>query len=122
MDKNIFDDFKRELIQKNDLVSVVSKYVPLERKGRYFWCRCPFHGEKTPSLCINEFDNFFYCFGCHVGGDVISFVMQIETQSYMEAIRTLAGWANMEVPNTFEGANATEIALATKRKNGLTFL
>jgi len=122
MDKNIFDDFKRELIQKNDLVSVVSKYVPLERKGRYFWCRCPFHGEKTPSLCINEFDNFFYCFGCHVGGDVISFVMQIETQSYMEAIRTLAGWANMEVPNTFEGANATEIALATKRKNRLTSL
>lgn len=122
MDKNLFDDFKRELIQKNDLVSVVSKYVPLERKGRYFWCRCPFHGEKTPSLCINEFDNFFYCFGCHVGGDVISFVMKIESQSYMEAIRTLAGWANMEVPNSFEGASATEIAMATKRKNRLTSL
>lgn len=115
---NTFEDFKRELIQKNDLVSVVSKYVQLERKGRYYWCRCPFHGEKTPSLCINDIDNFFYCFGCHVGGNVINFVMQIETLSFMEAVKLLAEWANMELPETYEN-NSADIAKAKKRRDRL---
>lgn len=122
MEKESFEDFKRELIQKNDLVSVISKYAPLERKGRYYWCRCPFHGEKTASLCINDIDNFFYCFGCHVGGNVISFVMQIESQSFMEAVRTLAGWANMEMPEDFEGSSGIDIAKAKKRKDRLVSL
>ena len=117
------EEFKRELKQKNDIVSVASKYVQLERKGRYFWCRCPFHGEKTPSLCINDLDNMFYCYGCHLGGDVIKFVMQIESQSFVEAVKTLAGWANMEVPQSFENSSSgTDIALAKKRKDRLISL
>ena len=123
LEKNSFEDFKAELKQKNDLVSVASKYVQLERKGRYYWCRCPFHGEKTPSLCINDIDGMFYCYGCHVGGDVIKFVMQIETQSFVEAVKTLASWANMEVPESFENTgNGTDIALAKKRKDRLVSL
>jgi DNA primase len=123
LEKDSFEDFKRELKQKNDLVSVASKYVALERKGRYYWCRCPFHGEKTPSLCINDIDGMFYCYGCHVGGDVIKFVMQIESQSFIEAIKTLAGWANMEVPESFDGTgNNGNIALAKKRKDRLISL
>lgn len=123
MERDSFEDFKTELKQKNDLVSVVSKYVQLERKGRYYWCRCPFHGEKTPSLCINDIDNMFYCYGCHVGGDVIKFVMQIETLSFVEAVKTLASWANMEVPESFENSgNGTDIALAKKRKDRLVSL
>lgn len=122
MEKQTLDDFKQELKQKNDIVSVVSKYVSLERKGRYYWCRCPFHGEKTPSLCINDVDNMFYCYGCHVGGDVIKFVMQIESQTFVEAIKTLASWANMEVPDSFESSSGTDIALAKKRKDRLISL
>ena len=123
MEKESFEDFKSELKQKNDLVSVASKYVTLERKGRYYWCRCPFHGEKTPSLCINDIDNMFYCYGCHAGGDVIKFVMQIETLSFVEAVKTLASWANMEVPESFENSkNGTDIALAKKRKDRLVSL
>ena len=123
MDRENLEDFKRELKQKNDIVNVVSKYVQLERKGRYYWCRCPFHGEKTPSLCINDIDNMFYCYGCHVGGDVIKFVMQIESQTFVEAVKTLAGWANMEVPESFENSGAgTDIALAKKRKDRLIAL
>ena len=76
MEKDTFDNFLTELRQKNDLVSIASRYVQLERRGRYYWCRCPFHGEKTPSLCINDIDSFFYCYGCHTGGDVITFVIQ----------------------------------------------
>ena len=123
MNNNSFEEFKTELKQKNDLVSVFSKYVNLERKGRYYWCRCPFHGEKTPSLSINEIDNIFYCYGCHVGGDVIKFVMQIESLSFIEAIKLLASWVNMEVPENFEGVgNSEDIAKAKKRKDRLVSL
>ena len=123
MNNNSFEEFKTELKQKNDLVSVFSKYVSLERKGRYYWCRCPFHGEKTPSLSINDIDNMFYCYGCHVGGDVIKFVMQIESLSFVEAIKLLASWANMEVPENFEGSgNNEDIAKAKKRKDRLVSL
>ena len=122
MEKGTFDDFLRELKQKNDLVSIASKYVQLERKGRYYWCRCPFHGEKTPSLCINDMDSFYYCYGCHTAGDVITFVMNIETLSYIEAVKTLAEWANMEVPNSFSGRGGEDIEKAKRRKDRLVAL
>ena len=90
--------FIDELKAKNDIVSVVSRYVTLERKGRTYWGRCPFHGEKTPSFAVNENDQFYHCFGCHAGGDVIKFVQEIETLDFMGAINLLAEWAHMEVP------------------------
>lgn len=90
--------FLDELKAKNDIVSVVSRYVTLERKGHTYWGRCPFHGEKTPSFAVNENDQFYHCFGCHVGGDVVKFVQEIESIDFMEAINLLAEWAHMEVP------------------------
>lgn len=123
MDNNSFNDFINEIIQKNDIVSVCSKYVNLERKGRYYWCRCPFHGEKTPSLCINDIDNFFYCYGCHVGGNVIEFVKRIETIEFMDAVKLLASWANIEVPeNLSRNKNNEDFAKAKKRKDRLLAL
>ena len=120
MDNNTFNDFINEIIQKNDIVSICSKYVNLERKGRYYWCRCPFHGEKTPSLCINDVDNFFYCFGCHEGGNVIKFVQRIETLEFMDAVKLLASWANIEVPDNLsrDGDNKDYVE-AKKRKDRL---
>lgn len=123
MDNNTFNDFINEIIQKNDIVSVCSKYVSLERKGRYYWCRCPFHGEKTPSLCINDIDNFFYCYGCHAGGNVIEFIKRIETIEFMDAVKLLASWANIEVPeNLSRNKNSEEFAKAKKRKDRLISL
>lgn len=123
MDNNSFNDFKNEIIQKNDIISVCSKYVPLERKGRYYWCRCPFHGEKTASLCINDIDNFFYCYGCHTGGNVIDFVKRIESIEFMDAIKLLASWANIEVPeNLSRNKNNEDFAKAKKRKDRLISL
>lgn len=122
MGKGSFDDFIAELVQKNDLVSVASKYVQLERKGRYYWCRCPFHGEKTPSLCINDIDNFFYCYGCHVGGNIIHFVMRIESLSFNEAVKVLADWAGIEIPSSFSGSGGENIEQAKKRKDRLVSL
>jgi len=88
-----------ELLHKNDIVSVVSEYVELKPKGRKLWACCPLHGEKTPSFSVSPDKQLFYCFGCHAGGTVIQFVMDIERMTFYEAVQSLANRANMELPN-----------------------
>lgn len=122
MQKNGFEDFIRDLKQRNDLASVASRYLKVERRGRYFWCVCPFHGDKNPSLCISD-DEMFYCYGCHVGGDVIKFVMMIESVEFMDAVKLLASWANVEIPNFSGGkSNSADIEQKKKRKDRLLTL
>ncbi len=95
-------DFVSELKQRNNIVNVVSKYLPLQKKGNNYWGRCPFHIEKTPSFSVNEVDQFYHCFGCKAGGDVIKFVSEMESISYIDAIKLLAEECNLKIPNTFE--------------------
>ena len=92
--------FIEQLKNKNDIVDVVSSYCQLERRGGSYWARCPLpgHMEKTPSFSVNAAGQFFKCFGCGRGGDVIKFIMEIENLNYVEAIRFLAARANMEMP------------------------
>lgn len=92
-----------ELKQKNDIVSIVGKYIRLEKKGGKYWACCPFHNEKTPSFVVSE-DGFFYCFGCKESGDVISFIMKYESCDFGQAIEILAKNAGMEVPK-YTGEN-----------------
>ncbi|HCG58190.1 MAG TPA: DNA primase [Clostridiales bacterium] len=87
-----------ELKRKNDIVSVVSKYVQLEQRGSKFWGCCPFHHEKTPSFCVDPYEGLFHCFGCKEGGDLISFVQKIESCDFHEAITRLAENAKMPLP------------------------
>lgn len=94
-------DFIATLKSKNDIVSVIGKYVRLDKKGRNFWACCPFHHEKTPSFCVNEYEQFYHCFGCGESGDVITFLRKYENLTYMEAIKYLADNVGMELP-TFE--------------------
>lgn len=95
-----FDNrFLEELKNKNDIVDVVGRYVRLEQKGRNFWGRCPFHHEKTPSFCVNSDGQFFNCFGCHKSGDVITFIMEIESLDFMDAVKFLAERVKMELPD-----------------------
>ena len=91
--------FLEELRTRLQVSDVVGKRVPLQRstKGEFKAC-CPFHKEKTPSFTVNDQKGFFYCFGCGATGDVISFVMQHDRLSFMEAIETLASQAGLEVP------------------------
>lgn len=91
--------FIDELKNKNDIVDVISKYVPLERKGSNFMGRCPFHHEKTPSFCVNSDNQFYYCFGCHKSGDVISFIREIEILDFADAVKLLAERAKMPLPD-----------------------
>ena len=94
--------FLEELKSKNDIVDVISAYVPLTRRGNSFWGRCPFHHEKTPSFCVNGTDQFYYCFGCHKSGDVISFIREMESLDFADAVRFLADRAKMPLPELSE--------------------
>ena len=105
-------DWLYQLKQKNNIVSVVERYVRLEKKGRKFWGCCPFHNEKTPSFSVSEEDGLFYCFGCKESGDVISFVMKYESCDFYEAVKILAKNAGMQVPE-FDG----EQNIIEKKKN-----
>lgn len=93
-----FLEWKEKLKAKCSIVSVISKYLTLSRKGKTYWACCPFHHEKTPSFAINEIGQYYHCFGCGTGGDVISFVQKIEGIDYMDAVRMLAKDVNMELP------------------------
>ena len=92
------DDFLRELHDRNDIVSVISTYVPLRRRGKTEVGLCPFHGEKTPSFTVYPETDSFYCFGCGAGGDVISFIKRMENLDYIDAVRFLAERSGLQMP------------------------
>ncbi len=96
------DDTIAEVVSRNNIVDVVGMYVHLTKKGNNHWGLCPFHGEKTASFCVNEAKQMFYCFGCHKGGSVITFLMEYENLTFPEAIQTLAGRVGMDLPEVKE--------------------
>lgn len=92
------DSFLEELRSRVDIESVISPYVNLRRRGKNLVGLCPFHNEKTPSFTVYPENDSFYCFGCGVGGDVITFVRRIENLDYLEAVKMLADRAGMALP------------------------
>ena len=90
--------FLDELTARNPIEDVVGQYVSLKRSGSNLFGLCPFHGEKTASFSVSPDKGIYYCFGCHKGGSVINFQMEIEGLSYPDAVRALAKRAGMEVP------------------------
>ncbi len=96
---NGFDsNFIQQIKDKNDIVTVMSRYLTLTQKGKNFWTCCPFHNERTPSMCVNPLEQFYHCFGCKEHGDVITFIEKIESCDFMTAVEILAKNAGMEVP------------------------
>ena len=90
--------FLDELTARNPIEDVVGQYVSLKRSGANMFGLCPFHGEKTASFSVAPDKGIYYCFGCHKGGSVINFQMEIEGLSYPDAVRALAKRVGMEVP------------------------
>jgi DNA primase len=90
-----------EIRDKSDIIDVISEYLTLKKAGRNFIGLCPFHKEKTPSFTVNRDKQIFYCFGCGEGGNVFSFLMKLNSQSFPEAVRYLAGKRGIVIP---EGA------------------
>ena len=95
---NFSPAFIDELIARNPIEDVVGQYVNLRRAGSNLFGLCPFHGEKTASFSVAPDKGMYYCFGCHKGGGVINFQMEVEGLSYPDAVRALAKRAGMTVP------------------------
>ncbi|MDO4982618.1 MAG: DNA primase [Eubacteriales bacterium] len=97
------ENFMTELTERNDIVSVVSEYVQLNRRGgANMFGLCPFHSEKTPSFSVSPDRQIYHCFGCGKGGGVVNFVMEIENISFPEAVEKLAKRAGMAMPEQSE--------------------
>ncbi|MCR5302664.1 MAG: DNA primase [Lachnospiraceae bacterium] len=94
------DEIIEEVIARNDIVDVISSYVRLNRRGSNYFGLCPFHNEKTGSFSVTPQKRMFYCFGCHVGGNVISFIQRYENMSFTEAVKLLADRAGMKLPES----------------------
>lgn len=92
--EHIIDDIQGRI----DIAELIGRYVPLKRAGRHFKAACPFHKEKTPSFMVNTDKQIFHCFGCGVGGNIFSFLMQHDRLTFPEAVKQLAEHAGVEVP------------------------
>ncbi len=90
--------FIDDLLARTDVVDVIDSRVTLKKKGKDYMACCPFHGEKTPSFSVSQEKQFYYCFGCGASGSALSFLMDYEHLSFVEAIEMLASQAGMEVP------------------------
>mgnify|MGYP005811381849 CR=1 FL=1 len=92
------EEIINDVRQSNDIVDVISQYVHLKRSGRNFFGLCPFHNEKSPSFSVSPDKQIFHCFGCGVGGNVITFVSKIEGLNFVETVQMLAERANIQLP------------------------
>lgn len=97
---NDWREFIEKLLSQVNIVNVISRYVPLKRKGNKHWGCCPFHHEKAPSFVVNEDSQYYYCFGCKESGNAISFIQKIESIERIDAIKMLADEVKMELPQS----------------------
>lgn len=112
---SVHDDFVERVRSSSDILAVISSYVHLKKKGNRYWGCCPFHNEKTPSFSVVPQQGFFYCFGCHAGGNVFKFLSLIENISYYEAIKLQAQRLNIPIPTYHK--NAHELAEEQERND-----
>lgn len=104
------DDLIEEIRVKNDIVDVISGYVKLTRKGSSYFGLCPFHNEKSPSFSVSPGKQMYYCFGCGNGGNVITFIMEYENFTFLEALKFLADRAGTKLPEVEYSREAREQA------------
>ena len=96
------DEVIEEVRTRNDIVSVISQYVRLTKRGGNYFGVCPFHNEKTPSFSVSPGKQMYYCFGCGAGGNVLTFVMQYENYTFTEAMQNLAERVGITLPQAEE--------------------
>ena len=101
-------ELSREISSQTDIADVIGESIRLTRKGNKYWGLCPFHGEKTPSFCVDRDRQMFYCFGCHIGGDVYTFLMKSQGFSFPQAMERLAERAGIQLPKNEEPETVNE--------------
>ncbi len=100
------EELVEEIRMKNDIVDVISGYVRLQRKGSSHFGLCPFHNEKSPSFSVSRSKQMYYCFGCGAGGNVFTFLMEYEHDTFQEAVRALAERAGVKLPEADDSPEA----------------
>jgi hypothetical protein len=103
------DDIVERVREATDIVDLIEEFLPLKRRGRNYWARCPFHQEKTPSFSVSPDKQIFHCFGCQKGGNVFGFVMEYEKLPFPEALKYLAQRAGIELPTHQARTESKEI-------------
>lgn len=104
------EDLVEEIRQRNDIVDVISEHVKLKRTGSNYMGLCPFHNEKSPSFSVSGQKQMYHCFGCGVGGNVFTFVMEYENYSFVEALKYLAERVSIDLPEQEYSAEAKKKA------------
>lgn len=102
------EELIEEVRTRNDIVEVISGYVRLQKKGSNYFGLCPFHNEKSPSFSVSPGKQMYYCFGCGAGGNVITFLMEYENQTFPEAVRMLAQRAGIALPEVDDSKEARQ--------------
>ena len=92
------EDILSEVRSRNEILDVIGSYVKLKRSGATYFGLCPFHNEKTPSFSVTPGKQMFYCFGCHKGGNVITFIQEYENLPFQDAVKMLAERAGISLP------------------------
>src|SRR6187397_1217528 len=110
-----------EVKSKLSVVDVVGETVSLKKAGTTYKGLCPFHGEKTPSFVVTPTRESWHCFGCGLGGDIFSFVMQRDGVAFPEALRTLAGKAGVEIDERTQREDAHKARLRTVLDSAIAF-
>ena len=96
--RTIPEDIIQSIRERADIVETVSAYLRLDKAGQNFKGLCPFHSEKTPSFTVSPSRQMFHCFGCGTGGDIFSFIMKIDGESFASAVRQMADRVGVHVP------------------------
>jgi len=114
-----------EIASSIDIVDIISAYTPLRKAGRNFMGRCPFHEEKTPSFSVSQEKGVYHCFGCGKSGNVFTFIMDIDSVTFYEAVKTLADKANIKIEYEYEpndaDRNKIELLYEINNKAGRDF-
>lgn len=104
------EELVEEVRNRNDIVSVIGSYIKLQKKGNNHMGLCPFHNEKTPSFSVSPSKQMYHCFGCGVGGNVFTFIMEYENYTFVEALKQLADQAGVQLPEEEYSKEARERA------------
>ena len=109
---SIPSNFIDQILDQSDIVDIIGRRIQLNKKGQNFWCLCPFHDDKKPSMAVNQDKQFFYCFVCNASGNSIHFLRRYENLDFVDAVETVASSIGLEVPYTkqvIEETKAKEI-------------
>src|SRR5690625_3507651 len=102
MNTQIPEEVIENIRRENDIVDIIEEYVSLKKQGRNYFGLCPFHDEKSPSFSVTKEKQIFHCFGCGKGGNIYTFLMEIEGLSFFDALKYLSERTGIQLPKTRE--------------------